>query len=204
MENNAEKIVLGKSATNIELMKLIKYTNFEITIADELLLVKPFRKLFNQDRSQSKEQFFKLMSVMYFTYAPDSNYSYIIDEEERLKTVLEQEDIKDFKMSADFKAAVEVYKQLTRTTASELLADVKMAINKVRQVLNSIDFDSLEEKDKVAALNTVTTVIGKIPKLVRDLSDAERAVAKEQEEQNATRGQQQLSITELWAQQNVQ
>lgn len=204
MENNAGKIVLGKSATNIEPMKLIKYTNFEITIADELLLVKPFRKLFNQDRSQSKEQFFKLMSVMYFTYAPDSNYSYIIDEEERLKTVLEQEDIKDFKMNADFKAAVEVYKQLTRTTASELLADVKMAINKVRQVLNSIDFDSLKEKEKVDALNTVTSVIGKIPKLVRDLSDAERAVAKEQEEQNATRGQQQLSITELWAQQNVQ
>lgn len=185
-------------------MKLIKYTNFEITIADELLLVKPFRKLFNQDRSQSKEQFFRLMSVMYFTYAPDSNYSYIIDEEERLKTVLEQEDIRDFKMSADFKAAVEVYKQLTRTTASELLADVRMAINKVRQVLNSIDFDSLKEKEKVDALNTVTSVISKIPKLVRDLSDAERAVAKEQEEQNATRGQQQLSITELWAQQNVQ
>ena len=185
-------------------MKLIKYTNFEITIADELLLVKPFRKLFNQDRSQSKEQFFKLMSVMYFTYAPDSNYSYIIDEEERLKTVLEQEDIKDFKMSADFRAAVEVYKQLTKTTASELLVDVRAAIDKVRQALNSINFASLDEKDKVSALNTITTVISKVPKLVKDLADAERAVAKEQEEQNATRGQQQLSITELWAQQNVQ
>lgn len=184
-------------------MKLIRFDNYQLKVADEALLVRPIRKLFNQDRSQSKEQFFKQMSVLYYTYAPDSNYSYIIDEEERLKTVLEQEDIKDFRMSADFKAAVEVYKQLTKTTSSELLADVKMAINKVRQVLNSIDFDSLKEKEKVDALNTVTSVIGKIPKLVRDLTDAERAVAKEQEEQSATRGQQQLSVTEMWRQQGI-
>lgn len=184
-------------------MKLIKYDNYQMKVADEALLVKPIRKLFNQDRSQGKEQFYRQMSVLYYTYDPASNYSYIIDEKERLNTVLEQEDIKDFKMSADFKAAVDIYKQLTRTTASELLADVKMAIDKVRQVLNSIDFDSLKEKEKVEALNTVTSVISKIPKLVRDLSDAERAVAKEQEEQGNTRGQQQLSITETWGEQGL-
>lgn len=184
-------------------MRLIKYDNYQMKIADEALLVRPIRKLFNQDRSQSKEQFYKQMSVLYYTYAPDSNYSYIIDEEERLKTVLEQEDIKDFKMSADFKAAVEVYKQLTKTTSSELLVDVRSAIDKVRQALNSINFSSLDEKDKVSALNTITTVISKVPKLVKDLADAERAIAKEQEEQSATRGQQQLSVTEMWRQQGI-
>ena len=146
------------------------------------------------DRSSSKEQFFRQMSVLYFVYDPSSNYSYIIDERDRLKEVMKQEGISEFKNTAEFKAAVEVYKKLTKTTSSELLADVRLTIDKVRQALNSIDFESLDEKDKVAAINTVTTVVAKIPKLVKELSEAEKAVAKELEEQNKARGSQELSI----------
>ena len=175
-------------------MKLIKFEDYQISIADEALLVKPFRKLWNQDRSLGKEQFYKQMSILFFVYSPASNYSFIIDEKERLKEVLEQEGITDFKPSADFKAAVEIYKKLTRTASGELLADVRLTIDKVRQALVSIDFDSLDEKDKVSAINTVSSVLGKLPKLVKDLADAERAVAKELEEQNNARGGQELTI----------
>ena len=72
-------------------MKLITVENYELKIADEALLVKPIRKLWNQDRSKGKEQFYKQMSVLFFTYSPSSNYSYIIDEKERMKEVLLQE-----------------------------------------------------------------------------------------------------------------
>ena len=146
------------------------------------------------DRSLGKEQFYKQMSILFFVYDPSSNYSYIIDEQDRLKEVMQQEGITDFKNSVEFKKAVETYKKLVRTSSSELLSDVRSAIDKVRQALNSIDFNSLEEKDKVVALNTITSVISKIPKLVRDLSEAEKAVAKEQEEQSSARGSQELSI----------
>ena len=178
-------------------MRLITVENYELKVADEALLVRPIRRLFNMDRSKGKETFYKQMSVLYFVYSPSSNYSYIIDEKDRMKEVTEQEGIPDFKPTPEFKAAVEVYKQLNRTASSELLADVRMTIDKVRQALNSIDFDSLEEKDKVAALNTVTTIVGKIPKLVRDLSEAEKAVAKELEEQGKARGAQELTIGDL-------
>ena len=93
-------------------MKLIEFTNYEIKVADEALLVKPIRKLYHQDRSASKEQFLRQMSVLFFVYSPSSNYMYITDEKERLKEVLSQEGIKDFKPSADFKEAVNIYKKL--------------------------------------------------------------------------------------------
>lgn len=178
-------------------MKLITVENYELKIADEALLVKPIRKLWNQDRSKGKEQFYKQMSVLFFTYSPSSNYSYIIDEKERMQEVLLQEGISNFKPSADFKAAVDVYKKLVKTSSSELLEDTRLIIEKMRQSLKGIKFDDLDEKDKVNAVKTVATVVGMIPKLVRDLTEAEKAVAKEMEEQNNARGNQELTIFDV-------
>ena len=178
-------------------MKLIEIENYDIKVAPEALLVRPIRRLWNQDRTKQKESFYRQMSVLFYVYSPSSNYSYIMDEKERLQAVLEQEAITDFKPSAEFKEAVEIYKKLNVTASSELLADVKLTIDKVRQVLKSINFESLDEKDKVAALNTITTVVAKIPKLVKDLSDAEKAVAKEIEENGKARGTQELTVGDI-------
>lgn len=179
-------------------MKLIKVENYELKVADEALLVKPIRKLFHQDRSKGKEQFYKQMSVLFYVYNPVSNYAYIPDEKERLKEVCEQEGIKDFKMSADFKDAVEVYKKLCKTTSSELLEDVRLNIYKLRQALNSVSYNNFDdEKDKVSAINTVSSVLSKLPKLVKDLSEAENAVSKELEETAAVRGSQELTVFDL-------
>ena len=178
-------------------MKLIQVVNYELKVADEALLVRPIRKLWNMDRSKGKETFYKQMSILYFVYDPSSNYAYISNEKDRLKEVLEQENITDFHNTAEFKEAVEAYKKLVRTPSSELLNDVRLTVDKMRQALTSIDFDDLEEKDKVSAINTVTAVISKIPKLVKDLSEAERAVTKELEEQGSARGSQELTIGDM-------
>ena len=72
-----------------------------------------------------------------------------------------------------------------------------MTIEKVRQALNSVNFNDMEEKDKVNALKTVTSVVALVPKLVKDLTEAEKAVAKELEEQGKARGTQELTIGDL-------
>lgn len=178
-------------------MKLISVENYELKVADEALLVKPIRKLWNQDRSSKKERFYEQMSVLFYTFSPASNYSYIMNEKDRLKEVCEQEGIKDFHPSPDFKAAVEVYKKLVKTPSTELLEDVRLTVDKVRQALNSINFDDLEEKDKVSAINTVTTVVSKMPALIKNLAEAEKAVTKELEETSNARGSQELTIGDL-------
>ena len=178
-------------------MKLIKIENYDLKVADEALLVRPIRKLWNQDRTAKKESFYKQMSILFFVYDPSSNYAYITDEKERLKEVLEQEGISEFHNTSEFKDAVEAYKRLVKTPSSELLNDVRLTVDKMRQAVTSINFDDLEEKDKVSAINTVTTVVSKIPKLVKDLSEAEKAVTKELEEQGNTRGSQELTIGDI-------
>ena len=183
-------------------MRLIKVEDYQLKIADEALLVKPFRKLWNQDRSMSKEQFYKQMSVIYYVYSPASNYAYIMDENERMKEVLEQEGLTDFKPSQDFKNAVEIYKKLSKTSSSELLADTRLIIDKLRNTLKSVKFDP-DSKDVVNNMNTVTSIIGKLPKLIKELSEAEKAVAKELAEQGTVRGGQELSVGDLWDEANI-
>lgn len=179
-------------------MHLIKIENYDLKVSDEALLVKPIRKLFHQDRSKGKEQFYKQMSILFFVYSPMSNYSYIVDEKERLKEVCEQEGIKDFKMTADFKEAVEVYKKLVITPEALLLEDTNTFIDKSRKVLRDINYDELDDiKDKVTTMKTGMAIADMVPKLVKNLAEAKKIIEKEQEETGNARGSQELTIGDL-------
>lgn len=179
-------------------MKLIKQENYEIKISDEALLVKPIRKLYHQDRSQGKERFYQQMSILFFVYNPSSNYSYIIDEKERLKEVCEQEGIKDFKMTADFKDAVKIYKKLCITPEALLLEDTNAFIDKSRKVLRDINYDELDDiKDKVATMKTGMSIADMVPKLVKNLAEAKKIIEKEQEETSNARGSQELTVFDI-------
>ena len=180
-------------------MKLIKYENYEISVADVALLVKPFRKLFHQDRSARKERFLEQMSVIFFVYSPASDYFYITDEEERLKEVLEQQGIENFTPSADFKAAVEIYKKMNQTPEVMLLEDTYSFIEKSRELLRDIDYKSIEDpKDQFNTMKTGMATVALIPKLMKDLSAARRAVEKEIEEDSGkARGTQELTLGDV-------
>ena len=66
----------------------------------------------------------------------------------------------------------------------------------MRKVLKSIDWEGLEEKDKVNAVKTVASITSMIPKIVKDLTEAEKAVTKEIEEQGRARGGQSKTLME--------
>lgn len=179
-------------------MKLITTENFELKVADEALLVKPIRKLWNQDRSAKKEKFYEQMSVLFYVYSPSSNYSYITDEKERMKEVLTQEGITDFKPSQEFKEAVEVYKKLSITPEGKLLDRTINFVDKTGKALDDINYDDITELDKkIVAMKNGMALVALVPKLMTELSNAKKAVEKELEEQGNTRGSQELTVGDL-------
>ena len=175
-------------------MKLLKLEDYQIKVADEALLVKPIRRLWNQDRSAGKDKFFQQMSMLYFTYSPSSNYSYIVDEKDRMKEVMEQEGISDFKPSPEFKQAVAVYKKLCVTASSALLEDLKRLIENMRKALNRLTFEGDDEKEVINNIKNAASITALLPKIIKDVQETEKAVSKELEEQNNTRGNQELTI----------
>ena len=71
-------------------MRLLTFEDYEVRVAPEALLVKPIRMLWNQDRSKQKEKFFQQMSYLFFMIDPRSNYSYLTEETDRHKAIVEQ------------------------------------------------------------------------------------------------------------------
>ena len=178
-------------------MKLIKIENFSLQIADEALLIKPIRKLYNQDRSASKEQFYRQMSYLYFMVDPRSTYSYILNEEERAKEIIAQEGLdKDFKPSPLLQEAMEVYKKHTVTPSQELLNAALRAAHTVSEFLMKPDI--LEQEDDKGKpkyqVSSITAALKNVEGIVSSLQNLQRKVESELTEQSKARGSQELTI----------
>ena len=170
-------------------MKLVKVENYQVGFDDELLLLKPFRQLYKSDKNRDKRGFMDFLTIVYYTYDPRSDYSYIVSEEERLKEVCVTNGIEEPKFSDLQKECIKLYKKLTTTISQELLRSTKIAINKVREFLENVDLTATDDKGKpIYTINSVTTAIRQIPQLAKDVMDAEKAVAKEIQEQGTARG----------------
>ena len=178
-------------------MKLIKIENFSLQVADEALLIKPIRKLYNQDRSASKEQFYRQMSYLYFMVDPRSTYSYILNEEERAKEIIAQEGLdKDFKPSPLLQEAMEVYKKHTVTPSQELLNAALRAAHTVSEFLMKPDI--LEQEDDKGKpkyqVSSITAALKNVEGIVSSLQNLQRKVESELTEQSKARGSQELTI----------
>lgn len=178
-------------------MKLIEVENYQLKVADEALLVKPIRKLFNQDRSASKEQFYKQMSYLYFMIDPRSTYSYILNEEERAAAIIEQEGLeKDFKPSPLLQEAMDIYKKHTITPSQELLNASLCAARTVSNFLKKPGI--LEEEDDKGKpkyqISSITSALKNVEGIVASLQNLQKKVENELTEQSKTRGSQELTI----------
>lgn len=170
-------------------MKLIKVENFQVKFDDEFLLLKPFRQLYRADKNRDKRRFMDFITLVYYTFDPRSDYSYIVNEKDRMKEVCITNGIEEFTFTSLQKECIELYKKLTTTTSQELLKSTKIAINKVREFLENVDLTATDDKGKpIYTINSVTTAIKQIPQLAKDVMEAERAVAKEIQEQGTARG----------------
>lgn len=178
-------------------MKLIQIEGYQLKVADEALLIKPIRKLFHQDRSTSKEQFYKQMSYLYFMVDPRSTYSYILNEEERAQAIIEQEGLeKDFKPSALLQEAMEVYKKHTVTPSQELLNAALIAAHTVSTFLRKPDI--LEQEDDKGKpkyqISSITAALKNVEGIVSSLQTLQKKVESELTEQSKARGSQELTI----------
>ena len=145
--------------------------------------------LHNADRTQNKDKFMNFLSIVYFTYDPRSDYSYIVDDDLRLKEVCDSNGFDVPKFNKQELECIELYKKLTTTISAELLRSTKVAVDKVRKFLEDIDLTEVDDKGRlVYPINTVTAAIKQVPQLAKEVREAEKIVAKEIEEQGRARG----------------
>lgn len=170
-------------------MKLLKYEGYNLTFEPEILTLKVFKKLFTRDKTKDKSKFLQELGYIYFMLDPRSDYMYITDEDERSKAIIIGEGLSDtWKVDSILQDAMDYYKSF-RPTSALLLEDTRVAVDKLREALRSINITETDDKGRpIYTLNTIVATIKQVPSLVKDLDDAERAISKEIVQNDKIRG----------------
>lgn len=154
-------------------MKLFKYEGYEVRVAPEALTLKPFKKLWDRDKSKDKERAIMELSFLYFYCDPRSDYQYIVDDDDRMEAVKNGEGFSDdWKPDALLKAAIEFYRTFD-TSAALLLRVASEAVKKVQET-----FSTLAPTD-TKSLKEYLTTLKLIPEVATMLKDAEKALNEE-------------------------
>lgn len=180
-------------------MKLIIVENYELKIADEALLIRPIRRLWNQDRSMRKESFYQQMSYLYFMVSPQSTYSYILDMDERSKTIIEQEGLpEDFHPSQLLIEAMNIYRQHTITTTQKMLEAALVSADKVSKFLRDVDLTEEDDKGRPKyQVSTITAALKNVEGIVSTLQNLQKKVDQELEDAGKARGTQELTVGDI-------
>lgn len=177
-------------------MKLFKYEGYKVWIAEEAYALKPFRLIWQRDRSMSKLRAIQELSYIYFMVDPRSDYQYIVDEDERSASIKEGEGLdQDWKPDKLVRDAMDFYRSF-KSSSALLLEDTRVAIDKLRTFIKDLDLSAVDDKGKpMYTLSNYTQTIKAIPQLIKDLNEAERAVSQEMVESSGkVRGQREKSL----------
>lgn len=168
-------------------MHLISFDNYELKISAEALLVKPIRQLYKNDKSKDHETFLSQVSYIYFMIDPRSTYNYLVDEEERSNTIIEQEGLKDksgkFKITPELKTAMEWYKKHTITPSSLMLESTLVAADKIRKFLAEVDLTEEDANGKIKYdVSKVTSAMKNVMEIIPKLKELEKKVSQDTED----------------------
>ncbi len=179
-------------------MKLFKYEGYRVVISEEAFALKVFRQIWNRDRSVNKDKATIELGYIYFMIDPRSDYQYIVDEKERSKAIIEGEGLpSNWKPDKLVLEAMSFYSSI-KSTSALLLEDTRVAIDKVRTFLKTVNLEAVDDKGKpIYTINSITSTIKMIPQLIKDLDDAEKAIkADMQNSSGKVRGQKEKSLLE--------
>lgn len=175
-------------------MRLFRYEGYTLSISEEALCLKPFRAIWMRDKTEKKERAIMELGFCYFMEDPRSDYQYITDPEERAKAIKEGEGLKEsWQPDGTVKEAQRLYASF-KTTSALLLEDTRNMIDGYRMKLreltsNMTDLDVKEVKE-------VGAIIKQIPAMIKDLDEAEKAIAKEIAQSDKVRGAAEKAIYE--------
>ena len=175
-------------------MRLLVYEGYNLTIDPMALALKPFKAIWVRDKTEKKERAISEIAYIYFMEDPRSDYQYIIDRDERSKAIKEGEGLKStWQPDGTVKEAMKLYASF-KTTSALLLEDTRALVDGYRNKLRDLtsDMSELDVKD----VKELGAIIKQVPSMVKDLDEAERALAKEIAQSDKVRGAQEKSIYE--------
>lgn len=166
-------------------MKLFKYEGYKVVISEEALALKPFKQIWNRDRTANKDKAISELAYIYFMEDPASDYQYLVDRDERSEAIIEGEGLPtNWKPDKLIKEAMNFYSSF-KTTSALILEDTRKVAENLRKALPTLDITEEDDKGRPKhTIASITKAIRELNILVKELAETERIIAKEMAENN--------------------
>ena len=161
-------------------MKLFKYEGYKVVISEEALALKPFKQIWNRDRTANKDKAISELAYIYFMEDPASDYQYLVDRDERSEAIIEGEGLPaNWKPDKIVKEAMNFYSSF-KTTSALILEDTRKVAENLRKALPTLDITEEDDKGRPKhTIASITKAIRELNILVKELAETERIIAKE-------------------------
>lgn len=178
-------------------MRLFKYEGHRVVISPEALILKPFKRIWERDKSEDKNKALSELAFIYFYCDPRSEYMIIIDEETRMEEIKKGEGLREsWTPDKVINEAMELYKKLTVTASAGLLDDARFAINNIRKQLRTLSFEEVDPSKMPKAIKDAADALTKVPELIKALQAAEKSLNAEILDSSRMRGQGEKKVFE--------
>lgn len=169
-----------------------------LTISEEAYLLKPFKKLWDRDKTKTKDVALAELGYVYFMEDFRSDYFDIIDNDERRKNVIN--DIvfpKGWKEDAAVSHARKYYKEMSETFSLKFLKDVRFALDRIREFFRNVDFTLMDKNGKpIYDVSKINNVIKQSDATLENLSKLEKRVLRDIKEESKMRGSKKKALFE--------
>ena len=169
--------------------KLFDIQNGNVVINPTVIWIPEFKKIWDRDRSKTKEKASREISYIVFLHSFQSPYQAYTEKDRESKILQDYfKDSPDWKPDEDVKAAIKKYNELQDSAALRLLRTSKKALEKIEEFMDSA---APEDVDKIVKN---TKELGNI---MHSLDNLEKQVQKQQLEKASVRGGQDVGLWEI-------
>ena len=125
------------------------------------------------------------LSAVYFFIDHRSPYS-VYDKESRWEQIKE---VLKVRASPNIEAAIQVYAELSETSAIKLLKAARASVAKLEKYFNDVDLSMMDDNGKpIFHAKDLISNLSNMAKVVQGLDDLEELVKKQQQKENPNRG----------------
>jgi hypothetical protein len=172
-------------------MKIFELENNIVTFAPQALLLKPFKALWERDKSKGKKRAKDELAYIWYMEDVRSDFYDIVSEDERRVEVLKflTELPPTYTPDKEVQEAIKEYCRLSEGMATKILKDTMIMVNNLRKAMVEMDFEERDKSGKpVYDYGRALDLASKIPNLLKSLKETYREIEREAEEQHLMRG----------------
>jgi len=180
-------------------MKLFDLIDNKVVISEEAYLLKPFKVIWDRDKTKTKEKALAELAYVYFMEDYKSDFSDIVDEEERKQEVVASLMLPSGWQEDEVVSGARLFyrKRSEEILPLLLLKSSKKVLDDLRRYFKDIDFAATDSSGKPKYdIDKVTKVVARSSQLLENLEKLEEQVKKAVQAKSDMVGSKQKAVFE--------